>query len=172
MRIGVGNRSLDVRPFENNKYNIILVYFVSYNFSIFFSRLNELRTMVHRCNSLSRNVPRAVPRNNRTVSVVRHQVVATAAIDTVALSAICTRTVWSVKAYNNNYYYSRYTFLLRLLYSCLFAVLQCKYILFFISFVVASRVLSVPAVAFALLYRYIIYDSRPTSTYASIRLRL
>lgn len=169
----------DVRPFGNYKYNIKLVYFVSYNFSIFFSHLNELRTMVHRCKYPPVQQPfaeyaRVVPRNNRTVSVVRHQVVATAAIDTVALSAICTRTVWSVKAYNNYYLHCKFYNIIHVYVFITFIIFVCvcgikMYIIFFISYVVL-RVLSVPAVGFVPLQAYA--GCRPTSTYDSIRLRL
>lgn len=72
---------------------------------------------------------------------------ATAAIDTVALSAICTRTVWSVKAYKNNYYSHNirfyYVYYTRV---CLRYITM--YIIFFISFAVASRIECVPAVGF------------------------
>jgi len=123
--------------------------------------------MVHRCNSLSRNVRVFVAWYYRTVSVhcaVRSgtKAVATAAIDTIALSAICTRTVCSVKAYNNNFYLQYSHILLRLLlYSCvfaLFAILQCTS--YYLSRMRYAYWVYVPAVSIVLLQEH---GRRPTT---------
>lgn len=165
-----------VRPFRNNKYNVILVYFVSCNFSIFFSSpqwITNEGADIHRCNSLSQNVRVSVTWclgiiGQSVCSGIRQWRRRRSILSPWALSVRAPRGWWKriiiIIIYNIIHICVFITFII---FVCSVEVLQCTYTIFFISHVL--RVLSVPAVAFPPLQAH---GSRPTTTYASIQLRL